>query len=359
MKEGKKINLYIVFGFLIVLIYMFLAIKPLKKELCFEPEKTIALFELAGEQPFYKDAGEKPTFCFRLAKYAGYLTEDGEPVYVAQYPYKATLSDSAWAFYNNDSESVSVQNIDGSLKTILQTAGFPFFQNDRLFVFLPNGNAVKEFDPLGREKWIYESYAPITAYNTSKSECIIGFADGELVGLDSYGKQNFSFYPRGSSKEVILGADIDSEKKLAACVSGIDKQRFILSSYGNNQQKVIFHEYLDGSLRQPVIVKFGKIRNVVYFQCHDGLGIADCKKFKLTIIPMEETIRQVEEIEDLGITLVLAEKDNNWIVYLFENAEYSVGSLPFTADSAFIKAVGDGFFLGKDDTVSKIRITYK
>ena len=74
---------------------------------------------------------------------------------------------------------------------------------------------------------------------------------------------------------------------------------------------------------------------------------------------MEETIRQVEEIENLGITLVLAEKDNNWIVYLFENAEYRVGYLPFTAESAFINAVDDGFFLGKDDSVSKIKITYK
>ncbi len=359
MKEGKKINLYIVFGFLIILIYMLLAIKPLKKELCFEPEKTIVLSELVGEQPFFKDAGKKPTFCFRLAKYAGYLTEDAEPVFVAQYPYKAALSDSVWTFYNNDSESVSVQNIDGSLKTVLGTAGFPFFQNDRLFVFLPNGNAVKEFEHFGREKWVYENYAPITAFNSSESECIIGFADGELACLDSYGKQKFSFYPRGSSKEIILGVDINSEQKLAACVCGIDKQRFILSSYGNNQQKVVFHEYLDGSLRQPVVVKFGKVRNVVYFQCHDGLGIADCKKFKISIVPMEETIRQIEEIEALGITLVLAEKDNNWIVYLFENAEYSVGSLPFTAESAFIKAVDDGFFLGKDDTVSKIRITYK
>ena len=359
MKEGKKINLYIVFGILIVLLYMFLAIKPLKKELCFEPEKTIVLSELADEQPFFKDAGEKKTFCFRLAKYAGYLTEDAEPVFVSKYPYKVTLTDSMWAFYENDAESIAVKKIDGTDQTALNTTGFPFFQNERLFVFLPNGNALKEFYQSGREKWIYEGYAPITAYSSSKTESIIGYADGKIVCLDSYGKQKFSFYPKGSDREVVLGVDIDSDKKLAACVCGIDRQRFILSSYDNDQQKVVFHEYLNGNLRQPVPVKFGKIRNVVYFQCKSGLGIADCEKFKVIIIPMEETIRQIEEIETLGLTLVLAEKDNNWIVYLYENAEYVVGSLPFTAESAFVKAVDDGFFLGKDDTVSKIKITYK
>ena len=327
--------------------------------MCFEPEKTIVLSAIADDQPLLKNIGGKPTFCFRLSEYAGYLTEDTEPVFVSKYPYKATLTDSMWTFYENDTHSIVVRKIDGSDQTVLNTTGFPFFQNNRLFVFLPNGNAVKEYDSSGRQKWIYEGYAPITAYNSSETESVIGFADGEIVCLDSYGNQKFSFYPGGSANEVILGADIDSTRKFAACVSGIDRQRFILSSYENDQQKIVFHEYLDGNLRNPVIVKFGKIRNVVYFQCKSGLGIADCEQFKVMVVPMKETIRQIEEIESLGITLVLAEKDDNWKLYFFENTENLTGSISFAAGSAFVKAVDDGFFLGKDDTVSKIRITYK
>lgn len=359
MKEGKKINLYIIFGFLIVLLYLVLAIKPLRKELCFEPEKTLVLSELAADQPFLSPAGEKNVFCFRLSDYAGYLTEEAEPVFVSKYPYKATLTDSMWAFYENDADSIAVKKIDGTDQAVLKTTGFPFFQNDRLFVFLPNGNALKEFYTSGREKWIYEGYVPITSYSSSKTESIIGFADGEIVCLDSYGKQKFSFYPKGSNREVILGIDIDSDKKMIACVCGIDKQRFVLASYTDEQQKIVFHEYLDGNLRQPAFVHFGKLADTVYFQCKIGLGIMDCSNFKLNIVPMEEQIVQVEELEDLGLSLVLAEKDNNWKVYLFENAYKLIGTLPFTAESAFLKVAENGFFLGKDDAVSKIKITYK
>ncbi|MBO7486858.1 MAG: hypothetical protein J6T84_12450 [Spirochaetaceae bacterium] len=359
MKEGKKINLYIIFGFLIVLLYLFLAIKPLRKELCFEPEKTLVLSELADEQFFLSPAGEKSVFCFRLSDYAGYLTEDAEPVFVSKYPYKATLTDSMWTFYENDADAITVKTVDGTEQAVLNTTGFPFFQNDRLFVFLPNGNALKEFYLTGREKWIYEGYAPITAYNSSKTESVIGFADGEIVCLDSYGKQKFSFYPKGSDREVILGVDIDSDKKMIASVSGINRQRFVLVSYTDDQQKIVFHEYLDGNLRQPIFVHFGKLADSVYFQCKTGLGIMNCSNFKLNIVPMTEQIIQVEELEDLGLSLVLAENDNNWKVYLFENAYKLIGTLPFTAESAFLKATENGFFLGKDNTVSKIKITYK
>ena len=85
----------------------------------------------------------------------------------------------------------------------------------------------------------------------------------------------------------------------------------------------------------------------------------NCSNFKLNIVPMTEQIIQVEELEDLGLSLVLAENDNNWKVYLFENAYKLIGTLPFTAESAFLKATENGFFLGKDNTVSKIKITYK
>lgn len=362
MNYRDYLRYFVLFGILFILVYFFTAIKPLDKEFFIQTERSIYLNdeghlnELAHSNNNFSDQKAYP---FRLKDYAGYFTESGEIVFAQKIPFKATLSDSLWAFYNNNSESIEIKTTDGSVVSTIQSAGFPFIQNDRIYLLPPGGNSISEYTVSGAEKWIYESYTPVTAFSSSKKGSVIGFADGSFVCLEPDGKERFAFYPGGSSHEIIFGAGISETENMTACLCGIDKQRFILASFDNAKHKIIFHEYLESDLHSRSLVQFSKDSNYVFYEYNGGLGIVDCKKLESIHIPLKGSIVQIEELENQKISLVLTKEKNTFFIYLIENSKNLMGSFPLEAQSAFITATPNGFFVGHDKTISKLNIERK
>ncbi|NLK46041.1 MAG: hypothetical protein GX297_05235 [Treponema sp.] len=362
MNYREKLRYFVLFGILFLIIYLFVATKPLHKEFFLQTENSIHLTnedKNINMTDFASQNEGENFYPFRLKEFAGYFTESGKIIFAKKIPYKATLTDSFWTFYENNSESIEIKNVDETVLTTINAEGFPFLQKDRIYLLPPGGNSICEYTVSGARKWIYESYVPITAFNSSQKGAVIGFADGAFVCLAPDGKELFAFYPGGSSNEIILGAAISETENLAACLSGINKQRFVLTSFDDSKHKVVFHEYLRSDLRQRCIVKFSKNSNYVYFQYDGGLGIVDCKKLKSTHIALKGTITQIEELEAQNLTLVLAHKNNRYFVYMLENANNLMGSFSFEANSAFITPTPSGFFVGHDTKISKFNIDRK
>lgn len=359
MNYRDYLRYFVLFGILFILVYFVTAIKPLNKEFFIQTEKSIYLNDeghLKESSDSANISSDKKTYPFRLKDYAGYFTESGEILFAQKIPFKATLSDSLWAFYNNNSESIEIKTTDGSVISTINSAGFPFIQNDRIYLLPPGGNSISEYTVSGAEKWIYEGYTPITAFNSSKKGSVIGFADGSFICLEPDGKEKFAFYPGGSTHEIILGADISETENMAACLCGIDKQRFILTSFDSSKHKIIFHEYLETDLHGRSLVQFSKNSNYVFYKYNGGLAIVDCKKLKSTHIPLKGSIVQIEELENQNITLVLTKENNSFFIYLIENSKNLMGSFSLEAQSAFITASSSGFFVGHDKTISKLNI---
>ena len=104
----------------------------------------------------------------------------------------------------------------------------------------------------------------------------------DLVEIDNNGNIRQEFEPGGSTYPVILGAALAKSGKQFACVSGIDRQRFILNQKKNGFSKVVFHKYLETDQKEPVLVQFSSDEKVVYYNCSKGLGIVDCETYEFS-----------------------------------------------------------------------------
>lgn len=362
MNYRENLRYFVLFGTIFFIVYLAAAIKPLDKEFFIQTERSVYL---GGEEQNLETAAGAETpenanlFPFRLGEYAGYFSESGEIVFAQKIPFKATLTKSFCSFYDNNSDKIEIRKTDNSGLITINRPGFPFLQENRIYLLPPGGNSISEYSTTGTKKWTYESYTPITAFNSSKNGSVIGFADGALVCLSPEGNENFAFYPGGSTYETILGAAISETENMTACISGLKKQRFILSTYDKTKHKVIFHEYLDKDLRERAVVQFSKDSSHVFFQYKDGLGIVDCKKLKSTHIPLRGSIVQIEELEKQNLILVLSKDKDEYHIYIIEDSNKLLGSFSIKAKCAFITQNENSFFVGHDTTISKLSIERK
>ena len=356
MTTKQKITLYSLLALFFIVIYVLVAVKPLGKELKLIPQWKITITDksLAVE-----NASKK--IPFQLGQILGYFTPEGEIALLTSYPFQGTISSSYWATYPADSKKTSVYTPDlvGLQQSPLFTIdrpGFPFFSEDRIYIFTPGGYGVAHYNPQGEEVWSFEGYAPITTFASSSSGTAIGYANGSLVTYTTEGELKQVFEPGGSQYPIILGTAISESGNFLACVSGIDQQRFVLTKETNGLNKVVFHTYLQGNLRIPVLVKFSSDEKLVYYSCYQGLGVVNTENYSHTMLPVKGQIVAIEESETTNITLVLTKNKDDYTVYLIENGDSIIGSFSYQAKSSFIVVDEDDLYIGKDVEILKLHV---
>lgn len=333
--------------------YIIFALRPLSTELHMTPEWSQ---DISRKEESHEGDNFIP---FRLGQDLGYFTEDGRIVYKTTFPFKASISEKYWTVYGPDNTSALIYNPDGSEKTRLNAAGFPFIDKDNIFVFLPGGNAFAKYDNNGKELWRYESYAPITAFSSAGKASAAGFADGSLVSFNEDGKVDQSFFPGGSGTQVILGTAVSPDGSLLACLSGLNPQRFVLSEKNEGHSKIIFHEYLEKDCARQVLVKFNSNSDTVYYNYQGGLGIVNVKSRKSSHVPLQGKIIQIEESSVEKLVFVLSRNAEKWTVTCLEPFDNIAGNFSFDAEKAFIQVRGNKLFVGKDNKISCLSISRK
>ncbi|MGL4987449.1 MAG: hypothetical protein ACRC5H_09990 [Treponemataceae bacterium] len=354
MKLKGNLVIFIVTGVIFCILYTFLGVKSLSSELFLEPQWTISLNSEEANIDLLESTSEDEIFHFRLKNTLGYFSQNGDLLFLKNFPFRATISSSSWATYAINNDEFDIKNRFEQSIAKITVDGFPFFQDNRYYVFPPGGNAVTEYDSAGQKKWSYEGFSPLIAFNSSKQGAILGSADGKIVCLNPEGKEISSFYPGGSSHEVILGAALAENKQLAASVSGINKQRFIVFQFSENQTKIIHHQYLPNNLKEQTFVKFNKAGTTVFFNNSQGLGVFDTKTFKLSQIEIKGKILAMEEIDGTNFTCILSKKPEGYTVSILEKDHNLLGSFSFAAQDAFILAGKNTLFIGRDDSISSV-----
>ncbi|MCR5606903.1 MAG: PQQ-like beta-propeller repeat protein, partial [Treponema sp.] len=274
MKFKENFRIFAIIGGIFALLYIFLAVRPLGTELYFTPMWTT---DIAHTQVSSSTAAGIP---FKLGKNIGYFTEDGNIISNTSFDYKASISSDYYAIFNENATNIPFFNKSGEQVGILKDSGFPYFEDNRIYMFLPGGNSFAQYDSEGKRKWIYEGTSPVLAFSSSEAGTIAGFADGTLVTFDNNGNIDQNFIPGGSDYPVILGADISDSGEYLACISGQNRQRFILAKKDKGHSKIIYHEYLAKNQTKQVLVHFDKSGDTVYFNYNSGLGIVGTKSLK-------------------------------------------------------------------------------
>lgn len=352
MKMKKLFPIYAIILVSLTILYLFFAIKPLGKEYQFAP-----VWKISTTNPTIKEPDENTEkLHFHLGQTMGYFTEQGDISLFKSFPDKIAISDYYYSDYTTQNSEIPFYNNKGEQVGTIPTAGFPYFKDDLIFVFLPGGGSFAKCDNTGKILWSYEGTLPITAFSAKKRYTAVGFANGYIkIFNNENGALETTYAPGGSDDPVILGLDISDDGQYIASISGHEQQRFVLSHREKKQQKIIYHSFLDSDMPSRTLVHFCNDNNRIFYNYKNNLGIYNISEEKNTIIPIKDKIISIEESENLAY--LLSRSLNKYTVSIVENTDSIEGDFSFYADSAFIKTNQNKLYVGKDNSISCISVT--
>lgn len=359
MTIRKKIKYALIGSLIFIIIYLFVAAEPLENDFYFQPDwtKTVSAAEIivpgAEETPPEVNTGKE---AFMLADKFGFFTEDGNITRMDPKGMRFSAGADSWCIYPRNARETPVYYSNGALKMTVKEPGFVHLTKNSVYLFHPGGGAVSMYNDDGTKAWTRDEASPITAFSESKSAAVIGYGNGLLTAIDKTGKEIFSFYPGGSDLPVVLAAAISDDGKYAACVSGINPQRFILIKIDGNQHKIIFHHSFDVSMRRQLFASFGESGDRVFFETNTGLGILDIKTMKFSEVPFNGQILNAGEYPGTNFFIILVKTDTSHILSIVEEPEHKIASTEFNAKNAFLILKNGGIYLGSDDNISRINI---
>lgn len=353
MKVNKKILFMSIFISVAALAYFFSSFLPLETELHLTPEWTVDI----GSVVQSAEDGET-LFPFRLGRNLGYFTKSGKITLNERVPYKATISRNLFALYDADAENTVVYDNAGKERCVIDGAGFPFIQQDRIFLLPPGGASLAFIDGNnGTQKALYEHTSPITSLTSSEKGVSAGFADGDFLIFEPDGKLRASLSPGGSEFSAIYGGAISNDGNMFACVSGLEPQRLVLYRDEGTYKKIVFHEFLKTSLLRQTYMHFSENDKFVYFDSNDSLVIVDTERLESIHIPLTGMILNIQESPVNDTVFVLSRDAQSYTVTILEQFKRRTGDFSFDAQTAFILAEGDSLFVGRDNKISRIAIS--
>ena len=348
-----SIRILVIAGAVFTVLYIILAVRPLGTELFLIPVWTTDITHVQET-----DANEE-LFPFKLNKTLGYFTESGKIATSIAYDYKGTVSSNYYTTYNANAERTPFFTAQGEDAGTIIDAGFPFFEDNRIYLFLPGGVGVEKCNADGSRNWIYEGSSPITAFASSSAGAILGFADGNLVSLTHEGVVDQSFAPGGSDYPVILGADMSDDGKFMACVSGQDRPRFVLAEKQDGHSRIIYHEYLAKNQTHQVLVHFDDKGDTVFFNYNGGVGIVSTKTQEHLHVSVPGTVMSMHETSVDDLTFILSRDGENYTISVVEPFASLLGSFTFKAQHAFMAVYNDKLYIGKDSRISQVTVARK
>lgn len=359
-KKNNTVGI-ILFALLLCILYTIFAVKPLSTELHMSPQWTSPISNAIPEAKnpdetiSENNISSEKLIPYKLKQNIGYFTSSGKISSAITFPYKSTISSDYYTFYTTNCNSFTIYDNKSNEVCTIKASGYPFIQEDRIYLMLPGGTSFAKYDIEGNKIFQYESYAPITAFSSSKNGTVAGFADGHIVAFNNEGKIVQNFIPGGSENNIILGADISEDGLTIACITGQNRQRFIISRQEGERSKIIFHDYLEKELQHQTLVKFHG--DCVFYGYNGGIGSVHLEKLKNAHIPIKGSITQIEFIDDLNLGFILSKEKNSYTVSVLESFDNVNSSFSYNAASSFIQTENSNLFIGKDDRISCIKIS--
>jgi hypothetical protein len=307
--KGKK-KWWFAAGFLIFILYIFAAPRPVRMETVITPRWLSSLdsdFPVTlGAESFR----ENKIFPFILDGRFGYADTAGR--FHINKPKEGYISRSEkyWAEYTNAPETIEIRDSsDKVLMTIENGRGYPLFLDGRIFLVRKDQNSLTALDEDGGALWNYDFAAPLTCIDAAAGLVLAGSLDGSVELIGPEGKRIFLFAPGGSRLSVIAGCAISRDGSRLGIVSGLDDQRFLLlerfGEKGNEEYKVIYHEFLEDGFTRPVYVSFIDGDSRVIFERAGSLGIHTISARSSVKIPLEGNIAAVDQEGSGGLLFIV------------------------------------------------------
>ena len=353
MPLKDRIRLIVVGSVVIFLLYFLIASKPITKDLYFLPLWSSSIENEIDVSTSVKNENIK-VYPFLMKNKFGYFSDDGKIIMSREIVDKVSASANYWCQYGKDAKETTIYGPFGNPVTTIKAVGFIHIVKDRIYLFMPGGYGLAEYNVNGERLWKYEHTAPITAFHSTQQGVVLGYSDGRVAYLNKDGSEVFNFYPGGSAYQVISGVALSNNGKFIACVSGIEKQRILLVHVMAHHYKIVKHEYLKGNLYRQVFVSFDDDSSCAVFESSDGIGIIDCKSYQIQFIDEKEKI--VDVWDDKKLMTILTQQNDRCKLIVVEKPFKKIATTTFNASETFLLQDKNKLFIGSNLKISAVAI---
>jgi hypothetical protein len=354
-RTERKRGSLIVLSVLFFVVYFFVAALPLGKELSFAPQW--ALSTAVDRQPDPSKPSPVGDYrLFSMGSRAGYYTVDGDVPLSFDNSSRRAISTSFYQVPASASGSTQFTNLDGKRQFSAQVNGQPQFKADRLFFFNPDNTGVSEVTASGAVAWHREFNSPLTVFDANKDEFLCGSLGGDLSFVSAKGEPIFNFSPGGSRLPVILGVALSQDGSLAASVSGIDPERFLLYERKAQGYKVVYHQNLDSDLRRHLPLKISSDNRFVLFEQADSLSIFDRRTRAMGKVPTRGRLKSIITDGPRGLVCLLTVGGEGAHLIAMKPLDTVVMDVAFPGSTFFADVAGDSIFVGVDGRLARIDV---
>ncbi|MDR1596448.1 MAG: WD40 repeat domain-containing protein [Treponema sp.] len=306
MAKAKKKH-WIILGFFIFVVYVFIAPQPIPVETILVPRWLSSLeSDYSALMSTENNPPQDYLVPFTLGNRFGYVDTHGQ--FTINQPVKGvvSLSEDRWAEFEAAPETIHIRSPQGeSLTVIEKDRGYPLFLDGKIFLIGENQTSLSLADDRGEILWTYDFAAPLTSIDANSDLILTGSLDGVVELLNSSGKRIYSFSPGGSRLAVILGCRISKDGSRLAIISGYDDQRFLVLERFGDSYRVVYHEFLDDGFRHAVHISFIANDSWIVFERQGGLGLYELEGRRSIMVPLSGTIKALDETGDNGLIFVI------------------------------------------------------
>ncbi|MEL3907814.1 MAG: hypothetical protein P1P64_02220 [Treponemataceae bacterium] len=357
----NKVVIAVIIAFFGLILFIFFAAEPTGNQAFFEP---VSVFEI---EPMETQTENKKLFPFVSADFFGFFDAGGKVVFAKEQNNEFSLSDSIWTNYTFRSpyignassevqaEKATIFSSNGTELFSVEAKGALHLSSDRVFVFLPSGNSVGEYNKAGKLLWTYSMPGIITAFACNDEFTVIGSSDGYIVFLDKTGAEKFCFYPGGSKVEIIYSLAISRDGKRIACLCGLDKQRLMLFE-ANDYHKTIFHAFLKEGLRKQANMFFDEDSKYLFSETAEGIAILNCKKLVLTQTNIQGRLTNHRIKTSSDNFVLLTQKTNKAYLTLFDSSARQLAQTNFNCTLSSMVQNENSFYLIIDNKLLTFKL---
>ena len=384
-QQKSKLRIFIIF--LIFVLYLLIAARPIPRETILSPFWLSSLVEnssfvasnlRSAGGPSVVPEGGAQLIPFTLGANFGYVDSAGNLAIHKRNSGNIFLSDNQWTEYGAQPEKIEIKNTSEEVvMTIENPGGYPVLMDNRVFILGSGQDSLSEIGSNGNVIWTYEFGAPLTAIDAAAGLVLTGSIDGVIEIIDASGKRIFYFEPGGSRISLIYGCAISRGGSRLGIISGLDQQRFLLlERYGNEgDYKVVYHEFLGEGFRRPVRISFIDEDRRLIFECPDGIGCYNIKSRKVLRIPLDGKTVAIDDSGGGGFLFLINSSPSGQkelIGVKFPNDRWPLFSksgkdmretiflrAPFKSDNVFLKRTGSLLIAGGGTTLISFQLEEK
>ena len=344
-----------------LILFILFAAEPAYKQAVFEPMSVVDIAPIEKTLP----QDNSKLYPFVSNTFFGFFNEAGQIVFSKEKREHFSVCDSMWTSYDYQEPSEQVEAAQAKILSpsgdelcSIPANGFVHLRSGRIFVFLPSGNSLCEYDRSGTFLRAYSMPGIITAFSCTKDLLVLGSSDGLITCLDKNGEEKFSFYPGGSAMEIIYGLTVSEDGKYIGCLCGLEQQRFMLVAI-NDYHKIVFHTFLKNSLRTKATMFFDKRSKYLFSETAQGIVILNCSNLHFTQTKVKGRLcSYVVETVSENFALLTQENDKGHIS-IFDAECRSVGETDFDCSAASMIQIKNNFYLISDDKLLNFRLNKK